>query len=264
VSLAKLASRCNNLRVWNRSLDVWGFDVAACNGDRFLNLWLHRFGVMGATDKKIYEKLIRPGFTVVEIGANLGLFSLLFSRLVGPQGKVFAFEPDKTLFLALQENCRRNPANNVTCYNYALGAKAETRTLYHSRVNSGDNRLAPSDRPDWFYEVAVTTRTLDSFLADTPIDFIKIDVQGWELEVLKGMTEICAKCPAIGIYFEFWPFGLRRAGCDPMELLDYLRQRGFSLSATETEHPRVIEDLRSFCSATKGYTNIFAVRPPLG
>jgi FkbM family methyltransferase len=261
VNLALLASHCNNLPIWKRRLKVWGYDVAACNGDRLLNLCMHRFGLMGAADKKIYEKLLRPGSTVVEIGANQGLYSLLFSGLVGPQGRVFAFEPDQTLFLALQENCQRNRATNVCCYNYAIGAKNEARTLYHSRVNSGDNRLVASDRPDWFYEVGVQTRTLDSLLADTHVDFIKIDVQGWELEVLEGMTEIFRKNQeAIDIYFEFWPFGLRRAGRDPVELLDYFRRRGFSLSDMTSQYPRAIEDFRSFCSGVRGYTNILAVR----
>ena len=263
VSLAQLASDCNDLLLWRRRIRVWGYEMTACNGDRLLNLWMHRFGLMGSAQKRTYERLLRPGFTVVDVGANQGLYSLLFSRLVGPDGFVHSFEPDPTLFRALQTNCERNRTRNITCYNYALGTKAETRTLYHSRVNSGDNRLAISDRPDWFYEASVTTAPLDSLLGGSLVDFIKIDVQGWEFEVLRGMTEVWKNNPEISVYFEFWPFGLRRAGCDPVELLQYVRQHGFSLYDMEGPAARPLADFGTFCSAITGYksTNILAVRP---
>jgi FkbM family methyltransferase len=223
---------------------------------------MHRFGLMGRAQNKIYKKLLRPGFTVVDVGANQGLYSLLFSTLTGPEGRVFCFEPDAALFAALETNCRRNHATNVTYYNYALGAKAETSTLYHSRLNSGDNRLATSDRPDWFYEVSIKTSTLDSFLGDTRVEFIKIDVQGWEFEVMKGMTEVWKNSPGVSLYFEFWPFGLRRAGCDPVHLLDHVQQHGFTLYDMAGSNPRPLVDLNAFCAEFHGYkaTNILATR----
>jgi FkbM family methyltransferase len=210
----------------------------------------------------MFEKLVLPGFTVVDVGANQGLYSLLFSSLVGPTGGVLSFEPDADLFAALRVNCRQNGAENIRCYNYALGARAEAKVLYRSRVNSGDNRLARSDRPDWFHEVDVKTETLDSMLGNTSVDFIKIDVQGWELEVLKGMTGVCNNNPELRIYFEFWPFALRRAGCDPMQILQHLRQNGFSLYDTADVGMRPLTEFVGFCAKFDGYkaTNILAVR----
>jgi FkbM family methyltransferase len=127
---------------------------------------MHRLGLMGAEQKRFYEKLLRPGSTVVDVGANQGLYSLLFSKLVGPQGRVFSFEPDPALFQSLQNNCYRNGATNIKYFNCALGAQVETLMLYHSRLNSGDNRLAEGERGDWFFEVPVRMDTLDSVLDD--------------------------------------------------------------------------------------------------
>jgi len=236
--------------------------MKACNGDRLLNLCLHRFGLMGAAQKKTYEGLLRPGLTVVDIGANQGLYSLLFSSLVGPKGRVFSFEPDVNLFGALEENCQRNRAKNIQYYNYAIGATKGMRTLYRSRVNSGDNRLAPSDRSKWFYGVDIQIETLDSVLGSTHVDFIKIDVQGWEFEVVKGMTKVWDNNPALSIYFEFWPFGLRRAACEPLRLLEYFREHGFALCEIAGSNARPIVDFEAFCSAFRGYqaTNLMAMR----
>ena len=253
MNLAQLAYRVNDLSIWKQGIHVWGYDMRACNGDRFLNLCLHRFGLMGSAPRQTFETILRPGFTAVDVGANQGLYSLLFASLVGPQGRVFSFEPDAALFAALRENCQRNRAENISSFNCAIGARAETRTLYRSRVNSGDNRLAASDWSDWFYEIDIRTETLDSVLGNAHVDFIKIDVQGWEFEVVKGMAEVWNLNPALSIYFEFWPFGLRRAACEPLQLLDYFRQHGFTLCGIVGSDARPIDNFESFCSALQGY-----------
>lgn len=260
--IGQLASAINNLPIWRRRVRVWSYEVMPPNGDRFLNLCLHRFRLMGDLQKRIYERLLVPGMNVVDVGANQGLYTLLFSRLVGPAGHVYSLEPDATLFAALEENCRHNRAANVSCYNYALGASAETKTLFHSRVNSGDNRLAASGKPDWFYKVVVQVRRADDVLARARVDFIKIDVQGWEFEVLKGMTELWRRNLDISLYFEFWPFGLRRAGCDPVELLQYVQSAGFRIYDAASDVFQPISEPWNFTDKFRGYqaTNVLAIR----
>jgi hypothetical protein len=94
------------------------------------------------------------------------------------------------------------------------------------------------------------------------VDFIKIDVQGWEFEVLKGMAQIWRANPALSVYFEFWPFGLRRAGCDPAELLRFVQEAGFQLHDATPEGLRPVEEAEKFCQQFQGYqaTNVLAVR----
>jgi FkbM family methyltransferase len=261
VNLVKLLFGWNSLPIWNWEVKVWGNRLSACTFDRLLALYLHRFGLMGSDDNRMFAKYIRPGMTVVDVGANQGLYALLFAGLVGPEGRVLAFEPDPELFASLESNCRRNAASNLQLYNYALGAESGGKTLYRSRVHSGDNRLAKSNHVDWFKEVPVKVTALDQLLGPTRVDFIKIDVQGWEFEVLKGMDRVLQANPEVRIYFELWPFGLRQAGCEPLQVFDYLRERSFAIHEMAEAAWRKIDNAPEFCSRIneRKYVNLFAV-----
>src|SRR5262249_46032464 len=149
---------------------------------------------------------------IVDVGANLGLYTLLLARLTGPAGQVHAFEPEPTLFRALARNCRRNAAANVTAVNYALGAGSGRIPFYRSLFNSRDNRLGGLGWKGRGVEVEMAR--LDDVLPDPRVDFVKMDVQGYEMQVLRGMEGIFEASPGLAIYFEFWPLGLRAAGTD--------------------------------------------------
>jgi hypothetical protein len=88
---------------------------------------------------------------------------------------------------------------------------------------------------------------------------VKLDVQGWELEALRGMTRILGENPAIRLFVEFWPFGLRRAGSAPMDLIAFLHDNGFKLAAGEGQ-PFSTEDAARWDDGSGKYTNLFAIR----
>src|ERR1019366_3383573 len=121
-AIGRLATSFNGLRVWRREQTVWGGRMRAETFDRTLYLWLHRLGLMGASERAALRRLVRPGMTVVDVGANLGLYSVFLARQVGPAGRVVSFEPDPDLFALLRGNCAANAAANVEAYNMALGA----------------------------------------------------------------------------------------------------------------------------------------------
>src|SRR5258708_27788033 len=98
MALARLLSWFNLLPFWKRTVRVWGLELRSVSFDRLLYLFLHRLGWMGREEKAFLEQRIRPGMHVVDVGANLGLYTLLLSRLVGESGTVVAFEPDPELF----------------------------------------------------------------------------------------------------------------------------------------------------------------------
>src|SRR5262249_15303601 len=104
--------------------------------------------------------------------------------------------------------------------------------------------------------------TLDEVMRDSHVDFIKVDVQGWELEVLRGMEGVLRKNPAVRIYLEFWPYGLRNAGCEPAELLKYLIDTGFELAEESSGELRKLYDHREFAERLTGrqFTNVYATR----
>ena len=259
-----------NLHPWwrrGRTL-VWGSRLRAPTFDRWLALQLHRFGLMGVADRRFLEAHIKPGMTVVDIGANQGLYTLFFARLTGDGGQVLAFEPDDLLHGALQDNVASNQAQNVRLYPLALGAKSGTMTLYRSLLNSGDNRLAAksvdSDGPRDAVQVRI--ERLDEVLIGERIDFIKMDVQGWEMEVFHGMTGLLTapENTKVAIYFEYWPQGLRDAGSDPLEPLNFLATNGFTIYSLNKDNGKApINDRSDFARTMpdKEYVNLFAVRP---
>ncbi len=254
--------------VWRRGwTPVWGSRLRAPTFDRWLALQLHRAGCMGVADRKLLEAQIKPGMTIVDIGANQGLYTLLFSRLTGEHGKVLAFEPDDLLHAALQGNLVSNHADNVRPFHVALGSRRDTMTLYRSLLNSGDNRLATNSATAGPREsVQVRIERLDQVLAGQRIDFVKMDVQGWEMEVLRGMQGLL-DAPAnarMAIYFEYWPQGLHDAGSEPSEPLAFLIRNGFAV------HPLLggklaaaVTDPAGFRRTLSGsqYVNLYASRP---
>ena len=245
---------------------VWGSRLRAPTFDRWLALRLHRDGLMGMGDHRFLASHVKPGMTVVDIGANQGLYALLFARLAGENGRVLAFEPDPLLHRALADNVAFNEARQVRTYPLALGSRRDTLTLYRSLLNSGDNRLAPGANHDGPREgVRVPIERLDEVLAGERIDFIKMDVQGWEMEAFRGMQGLL-DAPAnarLAVYFEFWPQGLRAAGSEPSEPLDFLIRHGFAI------HPLLgdrlgapISDFSRYVSSVpeRAYVNLYAHR----
>ena len=254
--------RLNLFPLWRRKVRVWGGEFLAVSFDRLLYLYLHRLGLMGREEKSFLEKRVRPGMHVVDIGANLGVYTLLLSRLTGRSGTVVAFEPDPELFEALQVNCRVNPAGNVELRNLAAGSRSGEMTLARSLVNAGDNRMERSGSPSGFVRrTVVPVATVDEIVAGRPVDFVKVDVQGWESEVLRGMTRVIASNPVLQIFLEYWPYGLRKAGCEPLELLRSLDAQGFRLYRISSDAIVRITDFSNMHEPTgKRYVNLYAVR----
>lgn len=253
--------------VWRRGRTLaWGNRLRAPTFDRWLALQLHRLGFMGVGDRRFLQANVKPGMTVVDIGANQGLYTLLFANLVGQEGRVLAFEPDDLLHAALKENVEFNDAHNVEPHHLALGSESGTMTLYRSLLNSGDNRLSTAPASGGLRDaVQVRIERLDHALAGERIDFIKIDVEGWEMEAFRGMQALfdAPVNAAISIYFEYNLQGLRAAGSDPIELLRLLTGNGFTIHTLgEKGSPLPVRDLDMLTHLVpaKGYVNLYAVR----
>lgn len=230
--LATLLDRVNHAVVWRRRVRLGADCLRAPSLDRLLALGLHRLGRMGKSERALLHRLVRPGMTVLDVGANQGVFTVLLSRLAGPTGHVHAFEPDPVLFAALTENCRHNGCVNVTLHHVALGAATDdSAQLHRSLFNSGDNRLSgpPAGAAAGTGVPVRVARLADVLPAGTTVDFAKVDVQGWEMEVFRGMEEMLAAGRPRQLLFEYWPEGLRRAGTKPVELLRYLEARGYAV-----------------------------------
>jgi len=257
----RLVTALNRLPVWKRQASVQEYTIRVPTFDRWLYAKLHAFRLMGSEERNFLSRHVTVGMTALDIGANIGLYSIFLAELVGTEGKVFAFEPDPILFEAASVNSRQNGKDNIIkLQNLALGSRAGQGTLYRTSFNSGDNRLTAS--PAHQDAVPVRIARLDDLLPDVKIDFIKMDVQGWEAEVFRGMNRILAANPALTIYFEYWPEGLRRAGEQLSSPIDILRQAGFAIflpDKGESLSDRQIENLGQKYTGNR-FVNLLARR----
>ncbi|HEX4241668.1 MAG TPA: FkbM family methyltransferase [Steroidobacteraceae bacterium] len=158
---------------------------------------------VGDLDRKlswIYRRLIRPGDTVLDIGANIGIVTVGMAKLVGSAGRVHAFEPNPRLTQRLHQVIDRNHLSQVTIHALALGAEAAMLDLHIPRDNAGAGSLIRKrGRPCEI--VTVRVERLSAILEPQPIRLIKIDVEGFEAEVFRGAEALLRAQPA-AILFE--------------------------------------------------------------
>jgi FkbM family methyltransferase len=200
-------------------------------------------------ERRIVRSMVRPGMTCVDVGANVGHYTRLLARLVGPEGRVLAFEPSHSNF-ALLAHRRLGP--NVETFQAAVGGSNGTTALHLSSTLNVDHRTYATD--DVRATVQVPLVRLDDALRGEPVDFVKMDVQGYELHVLRGMTGILGGRRPLSMILEFWPWGIRKAGGEPREPLDVLRSAGFSVQYVGGE------PVDTWTESPTWYRNLFACR----
>ncbi len=172
-----------------------------------------------------FLRVVKPGDTFVDVGANAGYYTIIGSRLVGEKGKVYAFEPEPAMFALLEKNVRLNGLTNVVLERKALSNKRGTLKLYLADQNKGDHRIyQPEDesRPS----VDIEAVRLDEYFKghERRIDVLKTDTQGAEGLILEGMTGLLAgRTDGPTIFMEFWPHGLKGLGTDAAALLKMLQ-----------------------------------------
>lgn len=156
---------------------------------------------------------------VVDIGANIGYYTVLLADKVEKTGKVYAFEPDKINFEILKKNIEVNNLKNVEIINAAVGSKAGRLKLHKSKENLGDHKLYGSDKE--IEQVKIIK--LDDYLKNKKIDLMKIDTQGWEPEVIEGARNIISKKKPI-MFLEYSPASYKIAKLDGQKMMRNLRK----------------------------------------
>ena len=202
-----------------KQVEIHGATVVLNPTDPVVSGALH-FGVYEKAETRFFQSACRDGMTFLDVGANLGYYTALAARAVGPNGRVLAVEPDPDSFGYLEQTIAANAVGNVEAFPVAASDAPATLPLYISTDNRGDNRLYASgeDRP----QVEVAARPLDALLRENKIDtvdLIKIDVQGYEPKVIAGLRETITASPNLTLLTEFWPQGIDEAGEDANEFL---------------------------------------------
>jgi FkbM family methyltransferase len=172
----------------------------------------------------LLKKYIHTGDNVIDIGANIGFYASILSELAGEKGSVHCFEPDALNYQRLLKTTSARP--NVHTYNVAVGAESGELKLYLSGELNVDHRTYASDN----YTSVTTVKciALDDMFEDKKVDFIKMDIQGFETHALKGMDKVLKSNPHINVVSEFWPYGLRHAGSSCTDYFEALERLGFT------------------------------------
>lgn len=210
----------------------------------------------------LMKKHIKPNDTVLDIGANIGFYAEILSEIVGGKGKVHCFEPDKLNFKHLKDRCKK--LTNVQVNNKAVSDKTEVIKIYTSKQLNVDHRTYKPD--DYDQEVDIDAISIDDYLFslstsdDKKINFIKMDIQGFEMSAVKGMTKTL-QSPHLKMLSEFWPFGMRKAGTSVLEYYNFLKQNSFYIYLIENNQLIELteEKVKTFLDLPETiYMNIFA------
>jgi FkbM family methyltransferase len=175
------------------------------------------------SESQVFLDHVKPGMTILDIGANIGYFSLLVFKKID-SGKVYAFEPEPNNYATLTDNIALNHARNIVAVPKALSNQKGSCRFFLDEGNFGAHTFSSSNiQTQNRNSIEVETIPLDDFVRDAGIrvDFIKMDVQGAEGLVLEKATETL-KRDTPKILMEFWPEGLRNLKTDPLSLLRQL------------------------------------------
>ena len=202
------------------------------------------------------------GDVVMDVGANIGWYSLLIEKLAGVRLDIFAFEPDPDNFSLLTENVRSNGCRMVTPIQAAAGPEPARQLLYrYAKGNAGRHSLLPIHEGT---PVSVDTVRLDEIwqqrgLGSRVLRLIKIDVEGYELKALQGAGELLSHCQ--WLLAEYSPGFMRRGGMEPAELVSLLEGHGL---LPHRIGPNGLESLsRQTLLSLERQTNLLWSRTPL-
>ena len=203
------------------------------------------------------DQLATPGMTMLDIGAHVGYYSRRYAKILGENGRIFAFEPHPRTFATLQHNVKGLP--QVTAVQLALAEQEGTAELHDYLMMSAsgslhydesmvalqksqthDSDIAPRIGQTFAAQsFTVRTTPVDDFLATQNIDhvdLVKMDIEGAEIGALRGMRRTIANSPNMILVMEYNPQALKAFGHDPVAALQEVRGMGFSqLDAIEAD-----------------------------
>lgn len=208
------------------STRLFGFDITLDLGDYIQrSMFLRTFE---PHETSLFAARLRPGMVVVDVGANVGYYSLLAASLVGPDGIVYAFEPSPMVFDRLSTTVLRNSIAQISVLNTGVGESSGSIDLY---VPLTEGNHTPTMVPnDGGQAVSVAITTLDEFFAErgsARIDLLKIDVEGFEPDVIRGADGLLRSGRIAAILCEFNDHWLGRRGTSSDDLYAMIRGYGF-------------------------------------
>lgn len=224
-------------------------------------------GVYEPLETEIIKKEVKSGDIVLDIGAHIGYYTLILAKIVGENGKVFAFEADPTNFNLLKKNIITNGYKNVILIHNAVSNENKKIKLYLCEYNNGMHRIYKSKFCSSYIEIE-STRLDDYFEKinfNKQINFVKMDVEGAELDVLRGMSLLLDKNKKLKIVTEFAPVSLFERGNNPEDFIKILNKHDFQFFDINEKKNKInfidIAKLnQKYTPAKNNYTNLLCLK----
>lgn len=197
-------------------------------------------GLYEKLTSSIVKRLLRPGHVFVDVGASFGYYTVLAAGIVGPHGKVIAFEPEPTRFVFLKTNIKINRLSHVIAVNVAVSNINGEAYFY---INGEESSLYVRHGP----RIRVRTVRLDEFLESigiNSVNMVKIDVEGAEMLVLEGAEKVFERSKNLRLIIELNPQALRAAKVHPYDLIEKIKRLGAKKIYVIMEHKHEIAVLR--------------------
>jgi FkbM family methyltransferase len=210
--------------------------------------------------RRLFAESVHPGMTVLDVGAFLGWFAIAAAQRAGPAGAVIAFEPHPVTFPILRRNVLDNGLEGVVdCRPIALGSSTHVASFDLSDLPDTAT-LYPGDG-EGSAEVHVSPG--DVALDGRPVNVVKLDVEGGELEALRGFEGALADAGSdLKLFVECNPEALHRAGARPEDLFAHLRARAFEVRAIDEDTGDLVPVDQS--PPLEPYVNLLCERSPAG
>ena len=237
-----------------------GARLTVSNSDLGLGLYLRTKGEFEPVQTKTFIRTVKKGDKVADIGANVGYYTILASKLVGPKGRVYAFEPDPDNRVLFNKNLELNACKNVVVSPFALSDEAGKDYLVKDSVNPGESTLSASKKGK---RIEIQKITLDSYLENEGVkalDVAKVDVEGAEIAVLKGALKTLKKSINLTLFIEDNPKALEGFEKDSFTLLAFLKGAGLIVKNIIDEGDSRLRGFRvrtlNKILGKRGYTNL--------
>jgi FkbM family methyltransferase len=256
----KLIDRFMRARVRSDFTEIDGIKMFLDSRDVF-NLSVRH--IYEPTETGLVKRKVKPGDFVIDIGANIGYYTLILAGLVGEKGRVLTFEPEPNNFTLLKKNVEINHFSNVALMQKAVSNETGKIKLYLNPSNIVDHRIY--DSHDKRLTADAEAVRLDDYFQDYTgrVDFIKMDIQGAEGKAIQGMQNLLKRNEKIELVMEFSPIALKTSGIEAEECLELLAGCGFNTFFDISEQKKTIkpvsfpELLNKYTPGKRNMTNIW-------
>jgi FkbM family methyltransferase len=227
-----------------------------------MDTWIHNFGnfkmVLDKTDvdisrqikesgwyedekfeSQIFSEQLKQGMIVLDLGGNIGFYTILARNIVGKQGKVITFEPFPRNANLIRSSIKENSFDNVTVVEAAVSDRIGKTILYLSPDACSEHSLQnlnfKYNNDSVQKNIQVNIITVDDYLTKNgsgnfKVDFIKMDIEGSENRAIKGMKKVLEENKHMNLMTEFWPNGFKVDGSESLDFLEVIESYGFEIN----------------------------------